>query len=153
MEKYEKKMKIWKCQLKFIFSTWYHHCYVSRILRYVYIVENSISEKCHISHVFVDLGILNSTSGDDSEGIWGQDYKRKITYVKPLVVLDSNRKSNVKLWRNLKLGAGGKPSTRLPPGTLVEISDFEMSISFEIYESWNFQLLSCWNLKVFKNFT
>ena len=102
MEKYEKKMKIWKCQLKFIFSTWYHHCYVSRILRYVYIVENSISEKCHISHVFVDLGILNSTSGDDSEGIWGQDYKRKITYVKPLVVLDSNRKSNVKLWRNLK---------------------------------------------------
>ena len=31
-----------------------------------------------------------------------------------------------------KLGAGGKPSTRFSPGTLVELSDFQKFENFEI---------------------
>ena len=99
------------------------------MLAYVYISENSISKKCHIFHAFVDFGTLSTPLLNCFRGFDAQEQKRKIPYVKPFPGFDSNRKSNVKLWRNLKkvffftkLEAGGKPSTRFPPETLVELS-------------------------------
>ena len=133
MKKSAKKWQISnirKFQMKFNLSASYQHIHVSTMLIYVYISENLISKKGTIFHVLVDFGTLGTPLLNYFGEFEAWKQKRNIPYVKPFPGFDSSRKINVKRWRNLKkvlfftkLGAGGKPSTRLPPGTLVELSD------------------------------
>ena len=100
-----KNCKILKCskfQFEVIFSTRYHRFHASRMLKYVYISEKVISEKSDIFHVFVDFGTLSTPLLNYFGEFEAQKQKRKIPYVKPFPAFDWNRKSNVKLWINLK---------------------------------------------------
>ena len=104
-EKNAKKLKssnIRKLHLKFNLSASYQHVYVSTMLVYVYISENLISKKGDMFHVSVDFGTLGTPLLNDGGEFEAQKQKRKILCVKPFSGFDSNRKSNVKLWRNLK---------------------------------------------------
>ena len=61
-----------------------------------------ISKKANIFHVLVDFGALSTPLLNYFGEFEAQKQKRKIPYVKPFPAFDSNRKSNVKRWRNLK---------------------------------------------------